>query len=187
MLISGCMSSLMNKAVGAAPAPQPGKALVVFMRPSSFGGAIQSSVYDTRGDDNDFIGVVSARTKLAYQAFPGHHLFMVVAEYSDFMNADLVAGKTYYVLVRPRPGIWKARFSLIPIHRDPGAKYSSASVAFRRWQSATSYVVPKPAAMRWYATHKDDITAKQAAYLAKWHRASAQQRAQLTLHPDDGT
>ncbi|WP_210772111.1 hypothetical protein, partial [Rhodanobacter lindaniclasticus] len=47
--LTGCQSSMMvrSPANAAAPTPAPGKALVVFMRPSSFGGAIQSSVYDT--------------------------------------------------------------------------------------------------------------------------------------------
>jgi hypothetical protein len=46
--LTGCQSSLMVKSGGSEPRPEPGKALVVFMRPSSFGGAIQSSVYDTQ-------------------------------------------------------------------------------------------------------------------------------------------
>lgn len=41
------------------------------------------------------VGVVAARTTLADQADPGKHLFMVVAENSDFMNADLTAGTTW--------------------------------------------------------------------------------------------
>ncbi|GAB3027652.1 hypothetical protein GCM10027285_07250 [Oleiagrimonas citrea] len=186
LMLGGCMSSLMTKTPGAAPSPEPGKALVIFMRPSSFGGAIQSSVYDTGKQGDDFIGVVSAKTKLAYQADPGTHLFMVVAENGDFMNATLDAGKTYYVLVSPRVGVFKARFSLLPIHNDPAAKYSLQSQRFQSWKSETSFVVKTPAADQWYAEHKASVNAKQAEYMQKWNRASAQQKAELTLHAADG-
>jgi hypothetical protein len=110
----------------------------------------------------------------------------VVAENGDFMNADLTAGKTYYVLVKPRMGLWKARFSLIPIHRDPSAKYNTSSSEFSTWQGETSYVEVTPAAQQWYQQHKADIATKQSGYLAKWHHASEAQRAQLTLHAADG-
>ncbi len=43
---------------------------------------------------------------------------MVVSEAADFAKADVEAGKTYYVLVTPRMGWWKARFSLRPLMRE---------------------------------------------------------------------
>ena len=67
--LTGCQSSLMVRSGpgSAEPTPAPGKALVVFMRPSSFGGAIQSSVYDTHASADTFIGIVSSKDKIAYQ------------------------------------------------------------------------------------------------------------------------
>lgn len=184
--LTGCQSSLMTKAGNAEPKPAPGKALVVFMRPSSFGGAIQSSVYDTGDKQDTFIGIVSAKTKIAYQAEPGDHLFMVVAENADFMVAHLDAGKTYYTLVSPRMGMWKARFSLLPIHNQAGAKYSMQSADFREWMAKTDWVTVTPAAEQWYQEHAADIRAKKVDYLHRWDTADAQQRAELTLPADDG-
>lgn len=184
--LAGCMSSMMVKQPGAAPAPAGGKAMVVFMRPSSFGGAIQASVYDTDGAGNTFIGIVSSKTKLAYQAAPGKHLFMVVGENGDFMNADLVAGKTYYALVSPRMGFWKARFSLLPIHNDATAKYSLKSAEFQKWMAETTYVVKGPSAEQWYEQNKGSIDTKQQEYLRKWQTTTPEHQAELTLHPDDG-
>ena len=157
------------------------------MRPSRLGGGIQASVYDTRHGTNEFIGIVSAKTKVAYLAQPGHHLFMVIGENADFMRADLTAGKTYYVLVSPRIGAWKARFSLLPIHNNAAAKYNTRSADFRDWQQATHFVQTTPAALDWYHDHATSIASKQAAYTVKWNAASAQQKAELTLHHDDGT
>lgn len=188
--VMGCQSSLMVKpdiASSTMPTPAAGKALVVFLRPSMFGGAIQSSVYDTRGDSNEFIGIVSTKNKLAYQAAPGEHLFMVVAENADFMIAHLDAGKTYYALISPRPGFWKARFSLLPIHNRADAKYSLKSSDFQDWMRKTSWVRVTPAARQWYQQNKASILEKQASYMRKWNQAPAQQHEQLTLLASDGT
>ncbi|WP_216844781.1 hypothetical protein [Rhodanobacter sp. L36] len=184
--LAGCQSSLMVKSTGAAPTPEPGKAMVVFMRPSMFGGAIQSSVYDTHAKSDNFIGIVSTKTKIAYQAEPGDHLFMVVAENADFMIAHLDAGKTYYALVSPRMGVWKARFSLLPIHHRSDAKYNSLSPEFRDWMGSTDWITITPAAQQWYQTNAADITARKLDYMHKWDNAEARQKAELTLPADDG-
>jgi hypothetical protein len=87
------------------PAPEPGKALLVFMRPSGVGSGIQSTVYEVSGDEVRIIGIVSAKTKIAYQAEPGKQLFMTVGESADFMSAELQPGRTYYASVAPRMGL----------------------------------------------------------------------------------
>lgn len=187
-LLDGCVatSSYMTKA-SVVPQPTSEKALVVFMRPSRYGGGVQASVYDTSNGANEFIGIVSAKTKIGYLANPGRHLFMVIGENADFMNADLRAGKTYHVLVSPRMGAWKARFSLLPIHKDANAKYNTQSTDFAQWQQETSYVQTTPGATAWYQSHAADITAKQADYMRKWSAASVRQKDELTLQADDGT
>lgn len=184
--LTGCQSSLMVKSGGSAPTPEPGKALVVFMRPSSFGGAIQSSVYDTHDKGDKFIGIVSSKTKIAYQADPGEHLFMVIAENADFMIAHLDAGKTYYALVSPRMGVWKARFSLLPIHNRAEAKYSMQSPKFVEWMKDTAWVDVTPQAEQWYSDHAADIREKKVDYMRKWSTADAQQKEELTLPAADG-
>jgi len=184
--LAGCQSSMMVKTDGAAPMPEQGKAMVVFLRPSSFGGAIQSSVYDTREGDDAFIGIVSTHTKTAYQADPGEHLFMVIAENADFMIAHLEAGKTYYALVSPRMGVWKARFSLLPIHGDAGAKYSLRSGDFTSWMESSAWVRLTPEAERWYRENAAGIREKKRDYLRKWNAADPQQREELTLKAEDG-
>lgn len=178
-------SSLITKS-SVTPQASADKALVIFMRPSRLGGGTQVSVYDTTNGHDTFIGVVSSRTKVAYEADPGTHLFMVIAENADFMNADLVAGKTYYVLVSPRMGVWKARFSLLPIHNDANAKYSLKSADFAKWQRDTNFVQTSPAATAWCQAHAGDIATNQAEYMKQWNAASAEQHAELTLHPSDG-
>lgn len=186
--LGGCQSSKMVRADGhdSEPVPAPGKAMVVFLRASSYGGAVQSSVYDTGETADTFIGIVSSKTKIAWQADPGDHLFMVIAENADFMIAHLEAGKTYYALVSPRMGVWKARFSLLPIHSDSAAKYNVHSEDFRDWMSSTAWVRNTAESEQWFHEHESNIREKKNDYLRKWNAADPQQHAELTLNATDG-
>lgn len=179
-------SKLMEPAAEQAPKPEPGKALVVFMRPSMLGFAIASSVYHAPDGETRFLGVVGAKDKLAYQAEPGDHRFMVIAENADFMDAHLEAGKTYYVLISPRPGMWKARFSLIPVLNQPDAKYSVRSADFKEWMAKTEYVQLAPAAEAWFEKNKASVEEKKVDYLKKWNVMAPADRAELTLNFTDG-
>ena len=188
LLISGCASSYMVKSEKTALSPEAGKATLVLMRPSLLGGAIQSSVYLVAPDQKgqEFIGVVSSKTKIAYSVAPGHHLFMVIAENADFMDADLEADKTYYALVSPRIGIWKARFSLLPIHADKDAKYNLYSSEFKDWDAATDLVEKSATADDWYRDVKSSVDEKRDDYLMKWNGRTAEDKAELYLHAVDG-
>lgn len=177
---------LMAPAADQAPTPAEGKALVVFMRPSFFGGAIASTVYDAPDTGDTFLGVLKYKDKLAVQMDPGVHRLMVIAENADFLDATFEAGKTYYVLVKARPGAWKARFSLIPIHNKADAEYSLQMPEFKQWSEVTSFVEKTPAADEWYAEHKASVDEKKADYLVKWNKMAPEDRAVLVLNAEDG-
>lgn len=157
----------------AVYAPQEGKALVFFMRPSGMAYAIDASVFD--GDE--FIGIVPAKKKVAYMAQPGEHLFMVIGESADFMKADLKAGKVYYTLVTSRMGAWKARFSLKPIHGD---EIDSARV--KEWFDSSEYIENHTSAYRWAEENRPSIMKKREKYLPKWEQKSNKP----FLRPEDG-
>ena len=55
-------SKLMAPAADQAPRPEPGKALVVFLRPSFVGGAIASTVYDAPDNGDTFLARWATRT-----------------------------------------------------------------------------------------------------------------------------
>ena len=179
-------SGFMAPAADQAPKPADGKALVVFMRPSMYGGAIASTVYEAPDSGTTFLGGVDPHQKIAVQAEPGAHRYMVVAENADFVDANLEAGKTYYVLIRPRPGVWKARFSLIPVVSRADAEFSTQKPEFAEWQASTKFVELTPAATAWYEAHKSDIEEKKAGYLEKWNRMAPADKAELTINPADG-
>lgn len=174
--LAGCATTHMTPVSieNQTKGPDQDKALVVFMRPSNFGGAIQSALYD--GDA--YIGTLSANARIAYQAAPGKHMFMVTGESADFMEADLFAGQTYYTVVVPRMGIWKARFSFRP-HNGQIEESDLQS-----WLSGTQEVVPNPEGLAWAKENQAAAMSLKGDYLTKW--TSKPERDQQRLHPTSG-
>jgi hypothetical protein len=165
----------------AAPKPPADRSVVVFMRPAITGYGVQSSVFELRPDEDQLVGIVSALSRVAYVATPGQHLFMVIGENADFMTADLAAGKTYYVLVSPRMGWVKARFSLEPIRRP-----QMSSADFAEWHESTVLVENTNQSYDWSKLHWPSIQDKKTDYMRKWEGRSPDERRALGLLPEDG-
>ncbi|MGH8080779.1 MAG: hypothetical protein ACREP7_09395 [Lysobacter sp.] len=184
--VSFAKSVQMSPAADQDPKPEAGKALVVFLRSSFVGSAISSSVYEAPDSETRFLGVVQNKNKLAVQVAPGEHRFMVIAENADFLDAKVEAGKTYYVLISPRPGAWKARFSLLPIHNRADAKHNVQSADFSKWMTAGKYVSMNADAQAWYEKNQASVAEKKTDYLVKWNKMLPEDRQELVLHAEDG-
>jgi hypothetical protein len=183
LFLPGCAGTVKNMQ-SVSPeqivtAPEEGKSMVVFMRPSTLGFAIQSSVFEIQEDSPALVGIVAAKTKVAYQLEPGEHLFMVVGESADFMSAELEVNKTYYVLVTPRMGALKARFSLEPIH---AAQLGSSQVD--EWIEACDWVEKTAASENWANDNMFSIQEKQKKYWETWISKDISKRPKLL--PQDG-
>lgn len=173
-------------AVQGAPAIESGKAMLVLMRPSYYGGAVAASVYDVTGGEIRFIGVLGPKDNIAHQVGPGARRFMVVAENADFMEATLEAGKTYHAVVRARPGVWKARFSLIPMQSESNDQYNLQSADFKQWIAASEWVESTPRALAWFEENRASIEDKHKSYLVKWDAMLPADKAELTMGTEDG-
>ena len=88
---------------------------------------------------------------------------MVVSEAADFMAAELEGGKTYYALVTPRMGAWKARFSLRPVTAG-----ELAGKEFADWDKDCAFIENTPASEAWAKENWVDIQSKKVEYLQKW-------------------
>jgi hypothetical protein len=175
LVSSGCAGTVKNMQVvppeKIVDSPEQGKSMVVFMRPSSFGAAIQSSVFEIVNDKPSLVGIVAAKKKVSYQLEPGEHLFMVVGESADFMSADLEANKTYYALVTPRMGWWKARFSLKPVHKN--------SPDLMGWLEDCEWVEKNTASENWASSNMPSIESKHKEYYEKWMSKDLSERPRL--------
>lgn len=161
--------------------PQSGESIVIFIRPSLYGGAVQATAFDITDGDNKFIGIVSAQTKVVYKTKPGRRMFMIIGESADFLEANLGPQKTYYVLVRPRMGWWKARFSLSPIR-----KADQAGKEFQDWLTKCQFMANTDASYQWARENEESITQKKEKYLPVWNSKSAEARMEATLLEEDG-
>jgi hypothetical protein len=182
---------LMGPAADQSPGPEAGKALVVFMRPRFFGGSGDKgppvTVYDAPDGATTFLGAIEYKHKLAVQMAPGAHRLMVAgAESVDFLDATLDAGKTYYVALKARPGTWTLRFTPIPVHTDPAAKYSVQGTTFREWNQGAMFLEKTPAADAWYADIQDEIAAMKAKWLPAWLAKPGDDPATRRLEAGDG-
>ena len=183
LLISGCAGTVKNMrevpAGSTAVVPEEGKAVIVFMRPSGMGFAIQSSVFEIKDNYPSLVGIVAAKTKVAYRLDPGKRLFMVVGESADFMTADILPNKTYYALVTPRMGLWKARFSLDPKHKQElNTSEFNSSLNDCKWVEKT------PASDNWALGNMGSIESKRAEYYPEWLQKPETERPHLL--PEDG-
>jgi len=99
---------------------------------------------------------------------------MVVSEAADFMDADLEAGKTYYTVVQARMGVWKARFSLSPVHRE-----EALSDKMRQWQTDSQWIENTEASRAWANENMPDIESKRSEYYQKWMDKPASEQPKL--------
>ncbi|HXZ85231.1 MAG TPA: hypothetical protein VEI82_07055 [Myxococcota bacterium] len=178
----GQISPLMVKLGKDARTPVPlyGQAVVEFLRPNEDNSMTQSTVYDIRSDGDHFIGVVSGSSRVAYMAPMGEHLFMVIGESADFMYAELAEGKTYYVLVDPRVGWFKSRFSLLPVrHAQIGTP------EFTQWESV-EMLGQGPGCVQWARENVDSIVEKRNTFLPRYMSDPEWERKANGLHAEDG-
>lgn len=115
-MLAACssVSGTMRPSQAGAP-PGPDEALVVFCRPSRmFGEGVTFDVWDRL----QLIGIAEKGCRFEYRCAPGKHLFMAQGEGVKAVDADLAAGKIYYVWVTPRMGVLYATVGFTPVTRN---------------------------------------------------------------------
>ena len=160
-------------------APAPDKALVVFLLDES---DIRSSVFEVKDTQSLLVGgrIVAPRTHprriiTGYQAEPGKRLFMVIGQNADFMAADLLPNRTYYVRVVSRIGWWsERRYWLKPVDgKELNSLNFKQLLATYRWAGMTD------AADQWARSNMADIESKRTEYYPDWVRKPESERPHL--------
>jgi hypothetical protein len=187
IVLTGCASNpMLVKTNQTLVKPQGQESQVVFMRSSFVGSAINASLYDVTSGTPVFIGIMADSTKIAYNTKPGKHVFMVVSEAADFLEADISAGKTYYSLVTPRMGMWRARFSLWPMKNDANAEHQLNSKEFKNVFKDTKLVENSEKSNLWFTKNKASVISKYNEYWPVWQKKPAQDVAKRSLSAEDG-
>lgn len=158
-LIAGCAGESQYMRKSTPPTgPPPDKALVYFMRPSGFGFAIHFQIYDRY----DLIGLSQAKSYFAYPCDPGKHLFIGVAENKRGVEADLEAGKSYYIITGVHMGGWKARMSFVPVTR--GSEFWDKVEEYKRDLNSVAPVEGE--IDKWVAKREKKVQAEIAEIIA---------------------
>jgi uncharacterized protein DUF2846 len=100
------------------PAQPPDKALVYVMRPTHFGGAIQTKL----AVDGKWVGINRVNNYFYVVLDPGPHYFCSQAENRGLLSLVVEAGKTYYLQQKITMGLMKARNDLEVLDEEEGKK-----------------------------------------------------------------
>ncbi|QOG02930.1 hypothetical protein [Flavobacterium sp. MDT1-60] len=95
--------------------PTEGKSVVYFVRSSAMGFLINFKYFD----GEKYLGKFNYGKYLVYECEPGKHIFWSRSENTDFIEADLEAGKIYIVDSAAQMGAIKAGVELIPFNPNP--------------------------------------------------------------------
>jgi hypothetical protein len=178
IMIAGCAgSSLYMRKSTPIEEISSGKVRVYFMRPSGLGFAIHFQIWDRYR----LIGLSQAKSYFAYECEPGEHLFIGRAENKRAVEADLEAGKSYYIITQVKMGAWKARMAFIPV-----TKGSEFWDKVEQYKKELNFVEPeKEVIAKWESEKKDEIQ-KEISEIISYIQTPEGKKYVLPLTKEDG-
>jgi hypothetical protein len=155
------------------------KAVVVFMRPSGFGAALAQTILDDKGR---FLGDALPSSRFAVKVPSGEHTFIVWAENTGVLKANLAPGKIYFVEVSLSMGFGSASAELLAI------KPSTENWAeLDEWLADTDVFEPdEPRGQAYLASRQEDVDDRIKSAREKLAGFDAEDLAVHSLGPADG-
>lgn len=105
LLACAASSDVMRRAPPPKPEPVADVATVTFLCPSNSMHGTRFQVWDR----TEFLGLALPASYFTVLCPPGNHLFLVTAENRVAVEAELAAGRRYYVLLGAERGAFRAR------------------------------------------------------------------------------
>jgi hypothetical protein len=168
------------------PPPPADKAQIVLLEPiNKIQGMFPIQIFELQGGQRTLLTVTIWHSKAIVLLDPGKHMLMANGGAAHLMEANVEAGKRYYVLLR---FIYAQGMQLRPLRTSGTSVYSVTSPDFPKWQAITTrYVEKTPAADEAFAKDKPNefLDKAQAKALENWAAHTDAERAELTLHPED--
>jgi hypothetical protein len=172
-----------NYVLAAPPADQ---AQIVFVEPiNKIQGMFPICILDVTGDQQKLLAMSWWKGKTVALLPAGKHLLYAP---SHIMEANVEAGKRYYVLLR---FIYAQGFQLRPIRTSGTSPYRTTSPDFQKWLKETRWVEKTPEAdLVCGESTADAATAAATANGVQnaqnnWQAKTAAEAAELTLNPED--
>lgn len=128
--------------------PSPGKALIYFVRTQNFGGAISVQLVA----DKRPMSWIRRKTFVVHECDPGKHEFASISEGGSLLDAEVLAGKVYYVQVAIHMGFGRARSHFEVIR--PG---SEAMDEFLETKNDLRAITTTEEGLAWYETNRREV------------------------------
>jgi hypothetical protein len=168
-------------------APPADKAQIVFLEPiNSIQGLFPVGIFKVEGDQQrTLLAITGSHTKAAVLLPPGKHTLMSnMTGVAHFMDVNVEAGKRYYVLVR---FIYANGFQLRPLRSSGASDYTVNHKSFPEWNQ-DKFVEMTPDGRAYFEEKfKEGVEKSQASGWKSFQAKTAQERAELTLNPEDAT
>ena len=189
------MALLAVAMLGCASQPRPtaSDSVIVFILPGmtsergayqpTYGATPSVSLHDVSAPERKIVGILGIGQKLAYRVPPGTHQFMLTNRGStDFMEANVSAGKTYYAIVQLQAESgYDQRYGFRPVRpRD------FDSGLFKRWDTNTSLVDRSEAWQQWSNANEQSVERRLRQFRPAWDKQGADERRLRTLQVSDG-
>ena len=168
------------------PPPPADKAQIVLIEPiNKIQGLFPVAHYVLHGTERTMVAVTAWRSKTVLNLEPGKHMLMATQGFLGHpMEANVEAGKRYYVLVR---FIYAQGMQLRPLRTGGNSPYRIDIPEFAEWWKITRYVEMTPAAIPAFESEKlkPKIDEAQATMMTEWQEKTDAERAELTLNTTD--
>lgn len=175
----GATSDFMKPAQSSSiQRPAAGKALVWIARPSRVGSSMTFTLMDERGR---FLGEALPGTRFAVLMDPGEHMLIVWSEGQQAMKATLAPGKTYYVHVTPKIGMWKAGAAIYPVKRNT-ERWNQKEL----WKRLQVLAVDAAKGQAHFESMREEVDAAVKGGMEAFEGYSAEEKAAATMGPEHG-
>ncbi|MEE4241223.1 MAG: hypothetical protein V2I36_07140 [Desulfopila sp.] len=96
--------------------PDGENAIITFIRPQSWAQQMGFGIWDSNG----FLGNLRGETYFQVKLLPGKYSFVAKSEHYAVLEAEVEAGKNYYVQVAANMGWSQAHIKLLPVNEETG-------------------------------------------------------------------
>ncbi len=166
--------------VPGAP-PAPGSAARPNYDPAA-GLPRSVSLYDVTDEEIRFIGIIREGQRVAVSVKPGKTRLMLYSRSTDFLEANVAAGKTYYARIgADQEALGAARHAFIAMRAS-----EIASAEFKEWDSGTTLVTRTERAEAWAERGAGSIAQKRTVGWQEWTGMPEAARKSRTLEVADG-
>ena len=168
--------------------PPADKAQIVFLEPvNKVQGYFPVGLYELSGDTRTLFAVTGSQTRTVLLVEPGKHRFMStnILTKVHFLDADVEAGKRYYVLVR---FIYNEGFQLRPIRTTATSDFNMVSADWKQWITDTPRnVVKAPLGDEQFGKEKvvKRIDKAYAKAVEAWNKKTDAEKEELHLTTGD--